>query len=51
MDLGMLSYRMVGSHHRIPMAAIREYLEAEPARRRAALEHYARVQNELGLFE
>jgi excisionase family DNA binding protein len=51
MDLGMLPYRMVGSHHRIPMAAIREYMEAEPARRRAALEHYAQVQNELGLFE
>jgi excisionase family DNA binding protein len=51
MDLEILPYRMVGSHHRIPMRAVREFVETEPARRRAALQHYAEVQNQLGLTE
>jgi excisionase family DNA binding protein len=51
MDLGSLPYRMVGAHHRIPLEAVREFAEAEKARRRVALERYAQVQNELGLTE
>jgi excisionase family DNA binding protein len=51
MDSGRLPYRMVGTHHRIALGDLREFKEAETARRRKAMKEYAEVQNELGLFE
>lgn len=51
MDRGDLPYRMVGSHHRIPVADLRRYQEAERVRRRTALAEYLALENELGLTE
>ena len=51
MDTGQLPYRMVGTHHRISLTAIREFMAAEKVRRRAALKTYSNIQNELGLTE
>jgi excisionase family DNA binding protein len=51
MDAGRLPYKMVGTHHRIALADLQEFKEAEKARRRKAMKDYAKVQNELGVFE
>ena len=51
MDSGQLPFRMVGSHHRIPFAALKTYYEAECQRRRQALHEFLELENELGLFE
>ncbi len=51
MDRGLLDFRKVGTHHRIQVASIRAFLEAERTRRREALEDLADLQNELGLTE
>jgi excisionase family DNA binding protein len=49
MDLGLLEFRKVGTHHRIRVSSIREFLESERPRRREALADLAALQNELGL--
>ena len=51
MDRGLLEFRMVGTHHRIRVTSIREFLAAEQPRRREALDKLAALQNELGLTE
>ncbi|MGH3273174.1 MAG: hypothetical protein ACRDNZ_02465 [Streptosporangiaceae bacterium] len=51
MNQGVLDFRMVGAHHRIGVASIQAFLDAERPRRRAALTDLARVQDELGLTE
>ena len=51
MDQSLLQFRKVGTHHRIRVSSIREYLEAERPRRREALADLADLQNELGLTE
>jgi excisionase family DNA binding protein len=51
MDSGRLPFHMVGSHHRIALNDVQEFRDAERVRRREAMKEYARVQNELGLFE
>lgn len=48
MDAGALEFRMVGSHHRIPVSSIRAFLDAERLRRAKALADLADLQNELG---
>lgn len=48
-DQGRLDTRMVGSHHRISIESIQAFLDTERARRAAALDDLARLQNELGL--
>lgn len=50
-DQGALDFRKVGAHHRIRVASIESFLDAERSRRRAALAELADVQNELGLTE
>lgn len=50
-DQGMLDFRKVGAHHRIRVASIQSFLDAERSRRGAALEELARVQDELSLAE
>jgi excisionase family DNA binding protein len=50
MNQGLLSYRMVGTHHRIPIEGITRYLESERRRRQEARKKYAAFQNELGLI-
>lgn len=51
MDQGLLTFREVGTHHRIQVQSIREFLEAERPRRRGALADLAALQDELGLSE
>lgn len=51
MNRGLLEFRMVGTHHRIRVSSIREFLAAEQPRRREALAKLADLQNELGLTE
>ncbi|MDR1426480.1 MAG: helix-turn-helix domain-containing protein [Bifidobacteriaceae bacterium] len=51
MDRGALPFRMVGSHHRIAVADVEEFLAAERPRRRAALERFSALEDELGLTE
>ena len=51
MDQGSLDFRKVGTHHRVRVASIRAFLDAERPRRRAALAELAELQNELGLVE
>ncbi|MFT4187168.1 MAG: helix-turn-helix domain-containing protein [Aeromicrobium sp.] len=51
MDEGRLPFRKVGSHHRVSVSAVNAFLDAERAQREVALAEFARVQNELGLFE
>lgn len=51
MDQGLLEFRKVGTHHRIRVASIRAFLDAERPRRRSAVAELAEVQNDLGLVE
>lgn len=48
---GVLDFRKVDAHHRIRVASIRAFLEAERPQRRGALGDLADLQNELGLNE
>ena len=49
MDQGLVPFRKVGAHHRIPVRALRAWEEAEQRRREAALDRLSDLQNELGL--
>ncbi|MFV2143123.1 MULTISPECIES: helix-turn-helix domain-containing protein [Isoptericola] len=51
MDDGVLPYRKVGSHHRIPLSAIHRFRAAERARMEQGMAELADLQNELGLTE
>jgi len=50
MDRGLVPYRMVGAHHRIPVEALTAWEDAESKRREQALDRLADLQNELGLM-
>jgi excisionase family DNA binding protein len=43
--------RLVGTHHRIPVAAINAFLDVESKRQHAAMAELVALQNELGLTE
>jgi excisionase family DNA binding protein len=49
MEKGLVPYRKIGSHHRIPVEALKAWEQAERARREDALDRLAALQNELGL--
>jgi len=51
LEQGRLPYRLVGTHHRIPVAAIRAFLDIESKRMHAAMAELVALQNELGLTE
>lgn len=51
MDEGRLAHRKVGTHHRVTVASIRAFQEAERAHMEAGMADLARLQNELGLVE
>ncbi|MGV0741043.1 helix-turn-helix domain-containing protein [Mycolicibacterium sp. XJ870] len=51
MNEGKLAFRKVGTHHRITVASVREFLAAERAHMEAGMEDLSRLQNELGLLE
>jgi excisionase family DNA binding protein len=51
LDEGVLSFRLVGAHHRIPAAEVQAFLKAERERRRGAMAEFMALQNELGLTE
>jgi excisionase family DNA binding protein len=48
-DQQKLPFRLVGTHHRIPVAAIRAFLDIESKRQHAAMAKLVALQNELGL--
>lgn len=50
-DRGLLEFRMVGTHHRIPVSSIIAFRDAEHERQTKALQELAAVQNTLGLTE
>jgi excisionase family DNA binding protein len=49
MDEGVLTYRQVGSHRRIPYADLAAYRERERARARKAMQRLTRESEDLGL--
>ena len=49
LDKGLVSYRTVGTHRRIPAAELKAWQAAEKVRQEAALDRLAKLQNELGL--
>lgn len=49
MDEGRLAFRKVGTHHRVKVASIRAFLDAERIRMDAGMAELSRLQNELGL--
>lgn len=51
MDDGNLDFRKVGTHHRIRVASIRAFLDAERERRAPILAELAEFQNDIGLLE
>jgi excisionase family DNA binding protein len=51
MERGMVPFRKVGAHHRIPVGALRAWEAGERERRERALDRLADLQNELGLVE
>ena len=51
MDEGLLEHRKVGTHHRVKVASIRQFIEAERARQGSALERLSALQDRLGLTE
>ncbi|MDR1188375.1 MAG: helix-turn-helix domain-containing protein [Bifidobacteriaceae bacterium] len=51
MGRGELPFRMVGSHHRIPVADVRRWQDAERGRRHQAMSELLEVGNHLGLLE
>ena len=51
LDQGKLPYRLVGTHHRIPVSAVDTFLDIESKRQHAAMTELVALQNELGLTE
>ena len=51
MDEGKLGFRMVGTHHRIPLESIEAFRSWEREQMTKGMEDLSRLQNELGLFE
>ncbi len=51
MDEGLLEHRKVGTHHRVKVASIHQFIEVERARQGTALERLSALQDRLGLTE
>lgn len=51
MDAGRLGFRMVGTHHRIPIESIEAFQAWEREQAHTGMEELSRVQNELGLVD
>ena len=51
LDEGVLPYRQVGSHRRIPYADLAAYREQERARARKAMHRLTRESEDLGLYD
>lgn len=51
MDSGQLVFRKVGSHHRVRVASIQSFLDAERLRMAAGMADLSRLQDDLGLLE
>jgi excisionase family DNA binding protein len=51
LDDGVLPYRQVGSHRRIPYADLAAYREQERARSRKAMQRLTRGSEDLGLYD
>jgi excisionase family DNA binding protein len=49
MERGLVPFRRVGTHARIPLEALNAWQSAEKERREAALDKLAALSNELGL--
>jgi excisionase family DNA binding protein len=51
MDDGILPYRQVGNHRRIPFPDLAAYREQEKARARTSMREVTRLSEELGLYD
>lgn len=51
MDAGLLGFRLVGSHHRIPIESIDAFRAWEREQAHSGMEELSLLQNELGLVE
>ena len=51
MEEGKLAFRKVGTHHRVKVASIRAFLDAERFGMETGMAELSRLQNELGLLE
>ena len=51
MEEGKLAFRKVGTHHRVKVASIRAFLDAERIGMETGMAELSRLQNELGLLE
>jgi len=51
MDAGMLPFRMVGTHHRLRVADLRAFDQAERERQTKAMDEFTALENNFGLFE
>lgn len=51
MGEGRLVFRKVGTHHRITLASIDAFLEAQRRHMEAGMQELSRLQNELGLMK
>ena len=51
MDAGTLPFHVVGSHRRIPSAAVAAYKAVQQAKSRAAMDELVRVSEDLGLYD
>lgn len=51
MDDGVLPFHAVGTHRRIPSAAVAAHKAAQQVKSRAAMDELVRISEELGLYE
>jgi excisionase family DNA binding protein len=51
LDEGVLPYRQVGNHRRIPFADLAAYRDQERARARKSMRDVARLSEDLGLYD
>ena len=51
LEQGVLPHNEVGSHRRIPSAAVAAYKASRQAKQRAAMEEFVRLSEEMGLYD
>ena len=51
MDEGKLSYRMVGTHRRLPTTEVVAHKRVTRARQRQAMDDVVRISEEMGLYD
>jgi excisionase family DNA binding protein len=51
MERGLLPFRKVGTHHRLRIADVKAFDQAERERQERAMDKFTALENELGLFD